>query len=79
MTFHQHPLVDQAPKTRQFYLTTGGSYHSFKFFLNFGDMVIRRFRGQNVSDIVEGKLLKKWGWEKSEETKAVHKNVIPKF
>ena len=79
MIFHQHPLVDQAPKTRQLYLTTGGFYHSFKFLFNFGDMVIRRFRGQNVSDIVEGKLLKKWGWEKSEETKAVHKNVIPKF
>ena len=79
MTPHQHPLVDQAPKTRQLYLATGGSYHSFKFLPNFGDMVIRRLRGQNVFDTLEGRLLKRWGWDRSKETKAVHKNVVPKL
>ncbi len=79
MTPYQHPLVDQAPKTRQLYLATGGSYHSFKFLPIFGDMVVRRLRGQNDSDTLEDRLLKRWGWERSEETIAIHKSVIPKL
>lgn len=79
MTPYQHPLVDQAPKTRQLYLATGGSYHSFKFLPIFGDMVVRRLRGHNDSDTLEDRLLKRWGWERSEETIAIHKSVIPKL
>ncbi len=77
MTPYQHPLVDQAPETRQLYLATGGSYHSFKFLPNFGDMVVRRLRGQNGSDTLEDRLLKRWVWNRSKETTAVHKSVIP--
>ncbi len=77
MTPYQHPLVDQAPETRQLYLATGGSYHSFKFLPNFGDMVVRCLRGQNGSDTLEDRLLKRWVWDRSEETTAVHKSVIP--
>lgn len=79
MTPYQHPLVDQAPKTRQLYLATGGSYHSFKFLPIFGDMVVRRLRGQDDSDILENRLLKRWGWERSEETIAIHRSVMPKL
>jgi len=78
MTPYQHPLVDQAPNTRQLYLAAGGSYHSFKFLPNFGDMVVRRLRGQTGSNTLEDRLLERWGWERSRENIAVHKSVIPK-
>jgi sarcosine oxidase / L-pipecolate oxidase len=69
--------VDEAPETQQLYIATGGSYHSFKFLPNFGEMVVRRLRGQSGSDTLEGRLLKRWVWERSEETIAVHKSVVP--
>lgn len=78
MTPHQHPLVDQVPKTRQLYVVTGGSYHSFKFLPIIGNMVVRRLRGQNGSDTLEDRLLRRWVWERSKETIGVHKSVIPK-
>ncbi|KAL9125162.1 MAG: hypothetical protein Q9217_005594 [Psora testacea] len=79
MTPYQHPLVDQAPKTGELYLATGGSYHSFKFLPVFGDMVVRRLRGPNGPDTLEDRLLKRWVWERSKETIPVHKSVIPKL
>jgi sarcosine oxidase/L-pipecolate oxidase len=78
MTPYQHPLVDKAPETQRLHLATGGSYHSFKFLPNFGDMVVRYFRGQSGSDTPEHRLLQRWTWERSKETVAVHKSVIPK-
>jgi sarcosine oxidase / L-pipecolate oxidase len=78
MTPYQHPLVDEAPKTKQLYLATGGSFHSYKFLPIFGDMVVRRLRGQSDSSTLEGRLLKRWGWERSSETVSVHRSVIPK-
>jgi sarcosine oxidase/L-pipecolate oxidase len=78
MTPYQHPLVDQALNTRELYLAAGGSYHSFKFLPNLGDMVVRCIRGQTGTDTLEDRLLKRWGWDRSRENTAVHKSVIPK-
>ena len=78
MTPYQHPLVDQIPKTRQLYLAAGGSYHSFKFLPNFGDMVVRRLRGLKCSDTLEDRLLERWVWNRSKENVAVHRSAIPK-
>jgi sarcosine oxidase / L-pipecolate oxidase len=78
MTPHQHPLIDEAPETKQLYLATGGSYHSFKFLPNFGDMVVRRLRGQDDPDTLEGRLLKRWKWDRSAENISVHSSVVPK-
>ena len=79
MTPYQHPLVDQAPKTRRLFLATGGSYYSYKFLPKIGDMVVQRLYGQNSSDTVEDRLLKRWGWNRSKENRAVHNSVLPKL
>ncbi len=78
MTPGQHPLVDQVPNTRGLYVAAAGSYHSFKFLPIVGNMVVRRICGYNGSDTLRGRILKKWTWERSWETTAVHESVIPK-
>lgn len=79
MTPYQHPLVAKAPKTDELYLVTGGSYHSFKFLPTIGEIVVRLLQGQIDSASLEGRLLQRWGWERSRETVSVHKSVIPKI
>lgn len=78
MTPYQHPLVDEVPGTGQLHLVVGGSYHSVKFLPNMGDMVVRRLRGQDSSNILEDRLLGRWGWDRSMEKVAVHSNIVPK-
>jgi sarcosine oxidase/L-pipecolate oxidase len=78
MTPYQHPLVDRVPLIRRLILAAGGSYHCAKLLPNIGDMVIRRLRGQTGADTLEGRLLERWGWDRSTEKVAVHRSVIPK-
>jgi hypothetical protein len=78
MTPYQHPLVDRVPGILQLILAVAGNFHSGKFLPNIGGMVVRRHRGQTGSDTVEGRLLKRWVWDRSTEKVAVHRSVIPK-
>ncbi|KAG9229501.1 FAD dependent oxidoreductase [Amylocarpus encephaloides] len=78
MTPYQHPLVDYIPGNPQICLAVGGSYHSAKFLPNFGSMVVRLLRGQIDLDTPEGRLLKRWSWDRSTEKVAIHRSVVPK-
>ena len=70
--------MDQVPGTRQLYLAAGGSYHSGKFLPSIGGMVVRRLCGETSTDTPEGRLLARWGWDRSMEKVAIHSSVVPK-
>jgi sarcosine oxidase / L-pipecolate oxidase len=70
--------VDHVPGTQQLILATAGSYHSYKFLTNIGDMVVLRIGGKESSDPLKRTLLERWSWERPEGTKSVHPNVVPK-
>ena len=77
MTPHQHPLIDKALKTDKLYIAAGGSYHSYKFMPKWGKLMVQRMLGPDP-DTLEERLLKRMGWERSEEQTSVHRSVIPK-
>lgn len=76
-TPYQNQVVDQAPGVEGLTVATGGSYHSYKFLPNIGDLVVRIIRGEGGRDEVERLLMERWRWERPKGLTSVHPNVVP--
>ncbi|KAI0526163.1 FAD dependent oxidoreductase [Xylaria bambusicola] len=72
MTPYQHLLVDKVPGAQGLHLVVGGSYHSFKFLLVIGDIIVDYLRGTRRG------VSKRWAWDRSEEKISVYREVLPK-
>ena len=70
MTYFQHPLVYKVPDVQGLYLAIGGSYHSFKFFPVFGELIVDYLRGMRRG------VSKRWSWDRSKEKISVHSEVL---
>jgi hypothetical protein len=70
--------VDRVPGILQLILAVGGSYYCSKLLPKIGGIVVRRYRGETGLGTLEGRLLERWGWDRSTEKVAVHRSVIPK-
>lgn len=71
MTPYQQPILDQVPGVRGLHIVSGGSYHSFKFFPIWGDIVQAYLQGERKG------VSRRWGWDRSGENISIHGDVLP--
>jgi hypothetical protein len=72
LTPKQYPLLDQVPGVQGLHLAISGSYYSFKFLPVFGNIIVAYLRG------IWSGVLKRWGWNRTEEKTSVHSEILPK-
>jgi hypothetical protein len=70
--------VDRVDGVLNLIFATAGSYHTYKFLPNIGDMVVLCICGEESDDSVERTIQKRCRWERPDDVKSVHPNIVPK-
>jgi len=78
LTSNQYPIVDRVDSIPNLIVATAGSYHTYKFLTNIGDIVVLCICGEESEDPVEHTIQKRCRWERPGDIKSVHPNVVPK-
>ncbi|KAK0653130.1 sarcosine oxidase-like protein [Cercophora newfieldiana] len=71
ITPSQDLIICEHPHSKNLYLATGGSFHSWKFLPIIGKYVVQLLKGTLDADLVET-----WAWDR-ESSGSAHKGVIP--
>lgn len=68
----QDQIICEHPHSKNLYIVTGGSFHSWKFLPILGKYVIEMMEGN-----LDPKLAKIWAWDRDDKGGSAHEGLIP--
>ncbi|KIV98881.1 uncharacterized protein PV09_09371 [Verruconis gallopava] len=77
ITPKQYPIIDRVDGISNLILATGGSYHSYKFLVNIGNLVVLCICGEESNDPLERTIQARCRWQRSDDITSVHPNIVP--